>query len=279
MSNIMKRAIKPIKTERRPLPIIVRNKIAELIKNRTIPPGSKLPNENQLRQMLGVSRGTLREALCLLEDDGLITKRPGFGTNVRDEHLLIWNALEENFSVTEVISSMGLKPGIKNQSAAITKVDSIISRKLGIRVGLPIIVNKAIRTADGRPVVYTVNLFLLSVLTKKNRIPANHSKLLDRLRKELVELSHGSLYELLETKYDTKIDYGIAKIIPTVAKYDIAKDLNTDIGSPLLLIEQVNYDISDKAIMYNRHYWVKSMFEFTILRKRKRKGAKIKLRR
>ena len=46
------------------------------------PPGSKLPNENELSETLGVSRTTLREAISFLVAQGVLEIRRGKGTFV-----------------------------------------------------------------------------------------------------------------------------------------------------------------------------------------------------
>jgi GntR family transcriptional regulator, transcriptional repressor for pyruvate dehydrogenase complex len=51
--------------------------IAENIFSRGLEPGARLPPERALLEQLQVSRGTLREALRLLEAQGLIRVRPG----------------------------------------------------------------------------------------------------------------------------------------------------------------------------------------------------------
>lgn len=60
----------------------VYEKLYGFIKDGTYPVGSKLPPEPQLAQMLGVSRMTLRQALGLLHDDGLLKKVQGAGNFV-----------------------------------------------------------------------------------------------------------------------------------------------------------------------------------------------------
>ncbi|PWQ99357.1 GntR family transcriptional regulator [Leucothrix arctica] len=46
-------------------------------------PGERLPTESQLAQDLDVAVGTLRKALTVLEEDGLLERRQGSGTYVR----------------------------------------------------------------------------------------------------------------------------------------------------------------------------------------------------
>ena len=47
-------------------------------------PGDRLPGERELAEILGVSRGSLRDALVRLEVIGLVESRPGAGTRVRE---------------------------------------------------------------------------------------------------------------------------------------------------------------------------------------------------
>lgn len=49
------------------------------------PAGTKLPNENELSQHLGVSRTTLREAISFLVAQGVLEIRRGLGTFVRED--------------------------------------------------------------------------------------------------------------------------------------------------------------------------------------------------
>lgn len=62
--------------------------IQEAIIAGTLKPGSQLPAERELKEQFGISRGTLREALRVLEQKGLIEIRTGVagGSIIREVH-------------------------------------------------------------------------------------------------------------------------------------------------------------------------------------------------
>lgn len=55
-----------------------------IVEERRYPPGSKLPNENELSESMGVSRTTLREAISFLVAQGVLDIRRGKGTFVAE---------------------------------------------------------------------------------------------------------------------------------------------------------------------------------------------------
>jgi GntR family transcriptional regulator len=61
----------------------VRDALLDSIKDGTWRPGDGLPSEIDLHRQLGVSLGTMRRALGVLEDEQLIVREPGRGTFVR----------------------------------------------------------------------------------------------------------------------------------------------------------------------------------------------------
>ncbi|PXY18903.1 hypothetical protein BAY60_29140 [Prauserella muralis] len=58
---------------------LVARQIVEDIVEEGLQPGAALPSEAPMLQMYGVARGTLREALRILENNGLVRVRPGRG--------------------------------------------------------------------------------------------------------------------------------------------------------------------------------------------------------
>ena len=68
-------------------PPVKRDKIANELRARILggilPPGGRIPAEQELAHQWNVARDTLRDALRILEEEGLIERLPGKGTFVR----------------------------------------------------------------------------------------------------------------------------------------------------------------------------------------------------
>jgi GntR family transcriptional regulator len=74
---------KSAKFQVRPLYLQVRDAVFERIRSGQLKSGGVLPSEVDLHRELGVSLGTLRRALDVLESEQLIIREPGRGTYVR----------------------------------------------------------------------------------------------------------------------------------------------------------------------------------------------------
>ena len=74
----------PDRPSRRALYLQVRDLLTERIARGTWKAGSQIPNEMDLAREVGVSSGTVRKALELMEVQRLITRRQGRGTFVND---------------------------------------------------------------------------------------------------------------------------------------------------------------------------------------------------
>lgn len=77
--------MEPDWASRRPLYMQVRDALLDRISNGTWKPGMAIPNEQDLAREMGVSAGTMRKALDLLEAEHLVTRRQGRGTFINDQ--------------------------------------------------------------------------------------------------------------------------------------------------------------------------------------------------
>lgn len=77
------RLLKSIRKRRIPEEIV--SQLYGLIRNGHLKPGDRLPPERELAQQFGVSRASVREAMRLLDQKGLVVIKPGAGTFVTED--------------------------------------------------------------------------------------------------------------------------------------------------------------------------------------------------
>src|SRR5947209_7553187 len=99
-----------------------------------ISPGERLPSEPDLARELGVSRSSLRAAIALLEEDGLVQRLHGSGTYVTHRPPMR-NDLSRNFGVSQMIAAMGLEPGTVDEHCALEPAPAPVAEALGSAPG------------------------------------------------------------------------------------------------------------------------------------------------
>lgn len=199
-------------------------------------PGERLPSEPELARKLGISRPTLRDALRALEDEGLVRRVHGSGTYVTGRPLLR-NNLERNSGVTDVISSYGQVPGTRDRVEAEEPAPPWVTEALGVERALVV---RRVRTADGRPVVYSVDYVRPGTPTGG---------------------------ESLYAAFGGAIHHGVATLRPVTADPFLADSLGVEEGAPLLELRQVDYDEAEEAVAAAQEYHVADAFDFTVYRR------------
>ncbi|HXQ38225.1 MAG TPA: GntR family transcriptional regulator [Anaerolineales bacterium] len=225
--------------------------IQEAIKQGKFPPGSQLPPEMELLQMMGISRTTLREALRILEEQRFIRKRRGLGTFVMERAIV--KDMSENFGITEMISHAGYRPGTRDFNIYLDRASKVLAEKLGIQDDSNIIVIERVRTANNTPIVWTRDILPQDYLG--SWMPSRQ------------DLDGVSLYECLERYTNIRIISGMASFSPVQANREIAEKLSIQRNTLLLLIEQVDNDQNQRPVLYSAEYHLKDKFNFIVHRK------------
>lgn len=239
------------KSERKTLTEIAQQELRQAITRGTFRPGSQLPTEAELCEMLGVSRTVVREALRVLEDDGLVARRHGVGTFVRNHPIL--KNLNFNFGITEMIESAGLKPGTSHLAIQTEAADQEKAEQLRVPIGTLLITIERVRTADGRPVVYSLDTLTESLLQRADFDP-------ELLRTE-------SIYNILQTSMGQVIEYGISRLMPIAAPDHVAEKLQLTPNALTLYIVQTDYSSMDEPLVYSREYHLPDEFDFVVWRR------------
>lgn len=96
--------------------------ISQQIAVGTHPPGSLLPNERRLAERYGVARNTIRNALALIEQEGLITRHVGRGTVVKGPPNVELRSLVEKISGAAPIDILNLRLIIEPHATALAAI-------------------------------------------------------------------------------------------------------------------------------------------------------------
>jgi GntR family transcriptional regulator len=243
--------LKSAKAARKTLTEIAHYELRQAITEGTFRPGSQLPTEAELCEMLGVSRTVVREALRVLEDDGLVTRRHGVGTFVRNHPIL--KNLNFNFGITEMIESAGLKPGTSHLAVLKETADEEKSQQLRVPLGTPLTTVERVRTADGRPVVFSIDTLTDTLIERAQFDP-------ERLRTE-------SIYKLLQNSLGQAVEYGIARLLPVTAPEHVAEKLQLPRNAITLYIVQTDYSATDEPLVYSCEYHLPDAFDFLVWRR------------
>lgn len=208
----------------------------------------KLPSEYILSKQLGVSRSTLREALRVLEEDNIVTRRHGVGTFVNPKPAYS-SGIEELKSLTKMIRQSGKTPGSQYISAEI--VDATEEDKKNFASGISRLARiERVRTADQIPVVFCID-----------NVPAELFPL-DKLQE------NESIFDAIENHIGKKIGYAITHIEPISYHDRVYSILDCSPNQSLLLLKQMHYTTDDEPILYSANYFRSDIFSFHVLRKR-----------
>jgi GntR family transcriptional regulator len=226
----------------------VRESLLADITSGKLEPGAKLANENELADRFAVSRSTIREAVGGLMDAGYLARRHGSGTYVtsapRTRH-----PLETTVSYTAMIRAAGRTPTETIISKAVRAPVEEERDMLGLAGSEPVIDVERVRFADRRPVIYS-----------RDQIPV---ALLGAFAEETL---NSSLYAIL-ARAGHPVSSATARLLPTAATAKLSKLLEVKRGTPLLHIDQVDYDERGRPVMLSHEWHVPDAFDLVVNRR------------
>lgn len=228
MENTKQEQLNP----RSPIPLYFQ--LQELIKKKIekgdYKPGQLIPTEKAFQTSYGISRITVRNAINGLVYEDLLIKKQGYGTVVAEQRMV------EDFtrlsSFTEKMESQGAKVTTEVLEIETVAASSRISEHLLIQPETPVIYVKRLRYVNDEPIALFTNYI-------RSDIGVNEE-----------DDFHGSIFSLIEEKYQTPISSGEKVIEAMVAGREEAENLDIPPGDPVLLIHNTTYDSGSAPIEY-----------------------------
>ncbi|MFA9414516.1 MULTISPECIES: GntR family transcriptional regulator [unclassified Streptococcus] len=225
-----------------PAYMIIRDELKKQVDERKWSVGDRLPSERDLAEAFGVSRMTLRQAVTLLVDEGVLERRVGSGTYVASRR--VQEKMRGTTSFTEIVTSQGRLPSSRLISYQRKVASETECQQLGLSAGEQVIRMERVRYADNLPLVYEV-----ASITEKL------IKGVDR--KDITEHFFQTL---------TANGYAIGKSQQTIyaktASERVASYLDVTKGHAILALTQVSYFTDGQPFEYVRSQYVGDRFEF-----------------
>lgn len=209
-----------------------------------------LPPQNELAQIYEVGRSTIRESLRHLEEQGYIQVRHGAATKilVSGPAFKLKPGLESFIGVSKVIEDAGYAASTSYVNIRRAHASNLFFPAFS---GLPVIVLERVRTADGKPVVFSVDVF-------KDRGMA-----IEELE---AYLKDGSLLEYLK-RNGTPVSFAETTVRAVASDPSVSQRLLIKAGEPVLLLEEVGYDAAGTIAVTSNDYYHPRMVQFRVIRR------------
>ena len=212
----------------------------------------RLPRETVLSEELGISRTQLRDVLPDLEREGFITRRHGVGTVINRHVLQVKNRMDIETEFMDIIRQNVYEPGVAWVRVQEEAADAYVAGRLQLPEGAELVRISRLCTADGKPALYCEDV-LDKGLVKGDYTYRDLERPICAFLKEFCEIS--AYMDLTD-------------LHAVVADEPLAEIFAIPVGTPLLNMEELDYDIEGHPVFFSRQYFVDSVFTHTVLRKK-----------
>lgn len=205
--------------------------------------GDLLPSENELARMYCVSRNTLRKALKHLEDEGMVERRHGSGTRIKNKHFQLSPVRLGGF--TELALNEGKTPGSQLIRFELQAASEEIANGLDIQRGSPVYYTRRLRFIDN------IAVQLEETWLSATRFPGLSAAHMEK-----------SKFAYLEKECGVKITGCYETVMPVIPTEEQARLLHISTRDPILKCHTQAIDEQRCPVDYSILYT--NTFEFQV---------------
>lgn len=201
--------------------------LRRLIESGQIAAGAVLPGELELAAQLGVSRHTVRHALGVLTNEGLLRRERGRGTTVvsATPTRIFERSLSSFYAFAWETRARGARQRSYVLERKVLEADEQLAQRLAISPGTEVERIVRLRTADDDPLVFETAY-----------LPHELTAVLDE---EVLERE--SIYDELERRHGLRITRARERIRPVVLTRPVARLLHSTLGAPAFSVERTTW--------------------------------------
>ena len=201
------------------------DQIRALIKKGKLKEGQTFCSEGEIASHLGISKMPVRQAFQKLRSEGILVvakgKRPVIGSG-----RVPWN-FQQLRGFSEEMRRRGLQPSAKLLYMEVRDPELEVAQALKLTPGERVYCARRLRFVSGEPV----------------------ARLFAGLEKQ--DLEKQSLYNVFEHVYNRKLQWAEESIGAVNAGEVEARELEAEVGSPLLIIKEATYDEQNVPVEYS----------------------------
>ena len=213
----------------------------------------RLPPENELCSLLGVSRTQLRDSLAQLDREGFISRCHGVGTIINRHVLDIHTRMDIEVEFMDMVREAGFTPEARLLSATVELADPEVAEKLQVEEGASCLHIGKLVTADGRGAIYCQDII-------------DCEKIRDRSYSDDVFVQ--PVFYFLQRFCGLTPMMDVTSIRAVAADEKLGEILGVVPGEPLLYMDEVDYDRDGGPILYARQYYVDGIINHSLVRKK-----------
>lgn len=206
--------------------------------------GDRIPSEEELAGEHGLSRMTVRRAISMLSDEGLLRGERGRGTFVIEPRMDGGLFLIPDFH--EEMRSQGIDTRARLLGVNVVKAGRTPAERLGLKRGRQVLYMERVMEGDGEPMVFD-RKFILYDKTQP---------LLE------VELGHGSTAELFSGGSELKPVRAELQLTASVLDEREAGLLASTAGAPAFCMEQLLFAANDLRVVWGWMIYRGDRFSF-----------------
>jgi GntR family transcriptional regulator len=205
--------------------------LRDYILSRSRNPGERIPSEGEISRMYGTSRVTVRQALRILVDEGLVSREPGRGTFIRDRSIAA--STRRLTSFTGEMRLRNMHPSAVVLDQRVLSAGNEIADALDLTPPAPVLRLRRLRCGDGEP------MGIQTSYVDNRRFP----------NLDAADFTIASLYSELHQRYGIVIDEADEAYSATAVDDNAAKLLKIPPGAPALRVTRRGFNRGD-AVEY-----------------------------
>ena len=231
-----------------PLYLQLARRLEGLIAEGALPVGSRLPGEDDLARQFRLNRNTVRHALSLLVQYGVVRKERGVGSFVRRGRALTpVHSLDRMTSFIDdfELGNVDVEDTILAQDRLPAPSD--LAAKLGVRPGAHLVRIERLRLADGMPFVLERQYYDFRAFGR------------------LLDLDiRGSMYQLLIREFQADLHHSVQTLRAVRPPRDVARRLRLVGEIPCMFLESTAFTSDDRPLEVLRAHYRGDRYTFRV---------------